>query len=161
LYRFQRRRFGIRVRRHSGTAGRSHCTARNRHEECCRSPAGRCACPVCLYRALRRRVQSRHVFSPEPSFREGDYGSDARKKYWLHVQIRDRRAPVPANIAENPSFFSVSYQRLRRRDLRKDLPLRTGILKRICTIVIYNQTVYIPVFLKAPWSIQSTRFLFR
>ena len=43
------------------------------------------------------------------SFREADYGFNTRKKYWLDVQIRDRRAPVRANIAGFQYFFSPFF----------------------------------------------------
>ena len=42
-----------------------------------------------------------------PSFREAEYGCDARKKYWLDVQITDRCAPVLVDIACFQYLFSV------------------------------------------------------
>jgi hypothetical protein len=48
------------------------------------------------------------ISSPPPlTFREAEYGLDARKKYWLDVQITDRRVPVPVNIACFQYLFSV------------------------------------------------------
>jgi hypothetical protein len=48
------------------------------------------------------------------SFREEDYGFNARKKYWLDVHIRDRHAPVRANIA----YFQYLFSRFSRSNLR-------------------------------------------
>jgi hypothetical protein len=48
------------------------------------------------------------------SFREEDYGFNARKKYWLDVHIRDRHAPVRAYIAYFQYLFSRFFRSNRR-----------------------------------------------
>ena len=45
------------------------------------------------------------------SFREEDYGFNARKQYWLDVHIRDRRVPVRANIAYFQYLFFAIFQK--------------------------------------------------
>jgi hypothetical protein len=41
--------------------------------------------------------------------READYGFDSCKKYWLDVQLRDRRSPVPLNIILTRTFSPVFF----------------------------------------------------
>ena len=43
--------------------------------------------------------------APPALVTRGDYGLDARRKYWFEVQLRDRRSPVLANILFYPYFF--------------------------------------------------------
>jgi hypothetical protein len=81
---------------------------------------------VCLLRTLPPRLSSPRSLSPfvpppARSFREADYGFDLRKKYWLDVQIRDRRAPVRVNIG---SFQYLLRDFYKRRGFLRGSPVR-------------------------------------
>jgi hypothetical protein len=57
---------------------------------------------------------------------EADYGFDLRKKYWLDVQLTDRRNPVPANIARHQYLFHHFFLAKRTLFFRIVLYMSTG-----------------------------------
>jgi hypothetical protein len=55
---------------------------------------------------------------------------DSCKKYWLDVQLRDRRNPVPANIARHQYLFRYFFLARHAAFLEAVLYQRTGACTR-------------------------------